>query len=197
VRLYHGDRINFDRYSFQLVGRGGDLTPVAQFESPELGSSKNLPVTPRVANTEKPSLVSRETGAAFVSDDGQSFYPLSVGDNTIGSSPECTVFIQYSSIHDRHVRVDVAADRLRLTHLTSPGLTQVNSAFVDTVMLQAGDKLQLGDVTLCLQVFEPQGKGWLTGKSLKKWGRESLPSGLAISAALIVLLMLISVLLLS
>ena len=191
VRLYHGDQISFDRYSFQLVGRGGDLTPVTQFESPELGSSKSLPPTPRVANPNKPSPVIQESGTALVSEDGRSISPLSVGDNTVGSSPECTVFVQHSSIHDRHVRLDVTADGMRLTHLTAPGLTQVNGTVVDTVILQAGDKIQLGDVVFCLQVFESPVQGWQNFPSiLKKYE-------LTVGGAIFLVAMLISVLLLS
>lgn len=110
---------------------------------------------------------------------------------TLGQAPECTVFIQHSSIHDRHVRLDVAADGIRLTHLTTPGLTQVNSTVVDTVMVQAGDKIQLADVAFCLQVFEPPVRGWKNFPNVLK------KRGLAICSASFVFAISISVLLLS
>jgi pSer/pThr/pTyr-binding forkhead associated (FHA) protein len=161
-RLFHGDEISFDQLRFQLVGRGGDLTPVRQ---PESGTEVVLISPPSRAPVEttefnlaeprsEPSLVvpeTPETGAFLLgaSDPitGQTFR-AGIGTLTIGRDEDCDVVIDDATVSARHAELVIRPETTTVTNLMATNGTRINGEQIQNAELKDGDVLRIGRVNL-------------------------------------------------
>ena len=124
VRLFHGDRINFDRISYQLVGRGGDLTPVANLNEPMQRIDVPIPGRTEPRPQTKPSSQAGPHLEILYASGEQALFPLKVGLTEIGASGACDVVIDGPGIAERHAQIEFNADGVFLTEINAqPGST--------------------------------------------------------------------------
>lgn len=192
VRLFHGDQVAFDRFEYQIVARGADITPVQKFEEPEKGTSESIPHTPKPAVRRDSAQAHQLSGPYLQSEAG--VFPLAVGENIVGTDPEASICMPVPSLDAQHARIVVSTDGVRLTNLSTRGATQVNGIAVDSILLRDGDRLQLADHALSFIVpgrTAPAAKSWgLPGltRLQTRWG---LIIGLGILAAAVLLWLLL------
>ena len=160
VRVFHGDLVKFDRHEYQFVATGADLTPVQQFEQPMRGTQEEIPPLATV-NAQTPKLSSTAQLQELQGPHLQAhdrMLVLRVGDNVLGSASECDVQITDESLAPRHAQFNVGADKVRLTNLSHPQATKVNDIAVDNTVLEDGDVLRIGDLTLTYRLpAKPEG----------------------------------------
>jgi pSer/pThr/pTyr-binding forkhead associated (FHA) protein len=162
VRLFHGDAVAFDKTTFQLIGQGGELTPVNRFEDPFRGTALDAP--PMQADTTEflpiagdepgvsPAVTAEASpGAALVGVvppvEGRVFH-LAVGDNRIGRDRHCDVCIDDGSVSQQHAQLTVKPEGTTLSDLMSTNGVLVNGVQVRTATLADDDVVQLGRVSL-------------------------------------------------
>ena len=159
-RLFHGDRINFDRVSYQLVGRGGDLTPVASLSEPM--QRIDVPIPGR--SESRPQVeASSEAGPhlEILSSSGeQARFPLKVGLTEIGAGSDCDVVVDEPGVAERHAQIEFNADGVFLTEINAqPGSNG------DTQMLQTDVAYPVGGAQLIYRhpaaVVEERAPTWV------------------------------------
>jgi pSer/pThr/pTyr-binding forkhead associated (FHA) protein len=161
-RLYHGDEVCFDTLRFQLVGKGQDLTPVRQADSPtEVVLIKDLPSEAldttefalADAQTEPPLVIpdSSETGAFLmgVSEPVSGYtFRTRIGTTSIGRDHDCDVVINDPSVSARHAEIVVRPETTTITNLMATNGTRINGQQIQNAELLDGDVLRIGRVSL-------------------------------------------------
>ena len=168
ARLYHGDYVSFDSERFQLIGKGGDLTPVETFIDPLRGTS-NRPPSKQLDTTEFTAIEERvvkdpqmpelsETGAFLLgiseSVDG-SIFRVGLGESLIGRSGHCQIVIDDTSISHEHAQINIKPEGVSLTNLMSTNGTKVNGADITSAQLKDGDVVRLGRVSMVYKDIPP------------------------------------------
>ena len=134
VRLFHGDELRFDRHVFQLVGTGGDLTPINSFHEPLKGTRESLPERqtqpvppppPALQSAGILRLSSRTQGDDLV---------LTPGVNRVGNT-----------------ELAVSADGVRITALAPNQQPLLNGEPVAAGTLEVGDELCIADRSFVLE----------------------------------------------
>ena len=69
----------------------------------------------------------------------------------MGRAPGNTLSLQDGRISRRHATIQTSGGQVRLTDLNSTNGTFVNRQRVSSADLNAGDEIQMGDVTLIVQ----------------------------------------------
>jgi len=179
-RLFHGDEVRFDTLSFQLIGRGADLTPVREGDAapsrpvplPAGWRQQADPDTTEIAVVEEPAVVqpvsplAGEAGAFLLgaSDPvaGMTFR-TPMGRTLIGRSDECDVVIRDRTVSARHAELMVRAEGVTITNMMSTNGTRLNGDEVQTARLHDGDVLRFGRVSLVFKDVPPteDGRPWL------------------------------------
>lgn len=164
-RLFHGDEVRFDTASFQLIGRGADLTPVLVLEG-GAAAPQPLPAT-RVRDTgisdttevaavaEPPpvalELPSGEAGAFLLGASepvAGKVFRTPMGRTLIGRHDDCDLVIRDRTVSSRHAELMVRAEGVTITNLMATNGTRVNGQEVQTSRLHDGDVLRFGRVSL-------------------------------------------------
>lgn len=83
-------------------------------------------------------------------DKGQSF-PLTKSRNLVGRQPGAEVSLLDPSVSRHHAQIEILPNQVLLTDLGSTNGTYFQGQPVDTVLLQPGDKFQVGKTGLMLQ----------------------------------------------
>lgn len=161
ARLFHGDYISFDKERYQLIGRGGDLTPVEHFVEPLRGTTSAppqpqrdttefSPVSPSsVPAPELPSI--NEPGAFLIGMSGLiegHLFKVALGETLIGRSDHCTIQIDDATISHEHAQIKVRPEGVVVTNLMSTNGTKINGTDITSAALNDGDVLTLGQVSL-------------------------------------------------
>ena len=158
--------MSFDRVRYQLVGRGGDLTPVnahggdaarAPLRSPAKDGSElaaeatEIADAPATPDPPSPGASALEAGPALlgVSEpvSGMTFRS-GIGRTVIGRSDDCDVVIRDRTVSARHAELVVRPEGVTVTNLMATNGTWVNGAEVRSAQLHDGDMLRLGQVSL-------------------------------------------------
>jgi len=161
ARLFHGDFVSFDKERFQLIGTGGELTPVQQYVDPLRGTTSKAPLkqmdTTEFAAAPEPVLadmieVSAGEGGALLlgvsaSVQGRTFR-LGLGETLVGRGEHCGVVISDTTVSHEHAQVNVRPEGVTVTNLMATNGTKVNDADVTSAELSDGDVLRLGRVAL-------------------------------------------------
>ncbi len=180
-RLFHGDEIRFDAIAFQLVGRGGELTPVRPLaEAPRplsmkaaLRSTASASAdTTELAAVEEALLVEPrlpgdgETGAFLLGASepvaGLTFR-TPMGRTLVGRDETCDLVIRDRTVSARHAELTVRAEGVTVTNLMATNGTRVNGQEVQTARLHDGDVLRFGRVSLVYKDVPPaeEDRPWL------------------------------------
>lgn len=161
VRLFHGDYVSFDKIRFQLIGTGGDLTPVQTFIDPLRGTTSRPPQN-RLDTTEFTAVEEAirhpadiptlsETGAFLLgiseSVDG-AVYRVCVGESLVGRGDHCNIVINDPTVSHEHAQFKVRPEGVTVTNLMSTNGTKVNGVDVTSAKLGDGDVVRLGRVSL-------------------------------------------------
>ena len=161
ARLFHGDYVSFDKVRFQLIGSGGDLTPVQTFVDPLRVTTSRPPQrqldTTEFTAVEEPVRKSAEiptlseTGAFLLgiseSVDGVVFR-VCVGESLVGRGEHCNIVINDSTVSHEHAQFKVRPEGVTVTNLMSTNGTKVNGVDVTSAKLGDGDVVRLGKVSL-------------------------------------------------
>ncbi len=83
---------------------------------------------------------------------------LSPGPALVGQSEACVVRLTDRQVSRRHVRLDITANRMRLTDLQSTNGTSVNGVQVVEAILRGGETVRLGQTTLVVDARSPETK---------------------------------------
>jgi pSer/pThr/pTyr-binding forkhead associated (FHA) protein len=169
ARLFHGDYVSFDKERYQLIGTGGDLTPVEKFADPLQGTTSRAPAK-KLDTTEfnaiddlptpkEPVEVSlAETGAFLLgiseSVDGKIFR-VALGESLLGRGDHCNIVINDSTVSHEHAQVKVRPEGVSITNLMSTNGTKVNGVDVTSAKLEDGDVVRLGRVALMFKDIPP------------------------------------------
>jgi pSer/pThr/pTyr-binding forkhead associated (FHA) protein len=162
-RLFHGDQITFDTLGFQLVGQGGDLTPVRAQDAPapnsllvqHTGSLSNDTTEINAVAIDDDQAIevpdSSETGAFFlgVSEpvNGMTFR-TKIGRTIVGREDACDIVLQDPTVSSRHAEINVRPEGCTITNLMSTNGTRVNGEEVQNATLADGDVLRFGRVAM-------------------------------------------------
>ena len=200
-RLFHGDQITFDALGFQLVGRGGDLTPVRKPEPPKPNPLLVVPSDTKTTDTTEISAAntgderaitvpdSSETGAFFlgVSDpvNGLTFR-TKIGSSIVGRDEACDVVLPDATVSSRHAEIIVRSEGCTVTNLMSTNGTRVNGEDVQSMTLGDGDVLRFGRVTM---VFKNVPATVEQNRTLKLVQAGILIASLVVAAGLLVMLL--------
>jgi diguanylate cyclase (GGDEF)-like protein len=83
-------------------------------------------------------------------------FPLTPGEMLVGRAPDSGVALLDSEVSRHHARIRLAEGRVQIEDLDSTNGTRINGALIhDPVMLQAGDRLEIGDQVLKLVFLDP------------------------------------------
>lgn len=187
ARLFHGDTLGFDHITYQVIGQGGDLTPVHRFVAPEQGTSRTPPPQPAVAapvgQRDKVSASPREAGLRCVLEHNGTTYPLGAGETLLGSDPACEIVLAGEGVLPRHARVSVKPEGCVITNLGAPEDVRVDGAATSSARLEADTRIALGSVEL---IFRER------AEAPRKRSRTGLAivAGGGLAALLVVLLLL-------
>lgn len=161
-RLFHGDEVSFDALRFQLVGKGGDLTPVRQpasltqveliREAPS-GGNETTEFSLADPREDTPLVIpdSRETGAFLlgVSDPISGYtFRTRIGTTVIGRDEDCDVVIRDPTVSARHAEIVVRPETTTVANLMATNGTRVNGQQIQNSELVDGDVLRIGRVSL-------------------------------------------------
>ncbi len=200
ARLFHGDTISFDQFQYQLLARGGDLTPVNKFKNPGQGTTLRPPEPTRdsrvrpgiAAATLDPSmvvaeLVQQDHSVPGAVDTGRRRFPVAIGDNFLGTDAANDIVLDDPTIAERHARLTVKPEGSVLTSLLGRGHVRVNGADVSSCLLEDDDMLELGNVHLRFKL-KPSASAGNTGAGSRRvlaWGAAALVAGAAIALLLL------------
>lgn len=179
-RLYHGDELRFDTRTFQLVGRGADLTPVLRQGQDASGQAAAVITARPAAPTDTTELAAvepypalapaplpaAETGAFLLGASepvaGLTFR-TPMGRTVIGRGDDCDVVIRDRTVSTRHAELTVRAEGVTITNLMSTNGVRVNGDEVHTARLGDGDVLRFGRVSLVFKEIpaDESSRPWL------------------------------------
>ncbi len=161
ARLFHGDFVSFDKQRFQLIGKGGELTPVKAFVDPLRGTTHHPPA--KQADTTEFAAVSdeelrpvqipelSETGAFLLgiseSVDGEVFR-VGLGECLLGRGEQCHIVLGDNTVSNEHAQLMVRPEGVTITNLNSTNGTKINGVDVTTAKLGDGDVVRLGKVSM-------------------------------------------------
>ena len=199
ARLFHGDVVRFDRLEYQLIGQGGELTPVLHSDQPLIGTNIQAPSQapdPTQFAPAEPSWVDIESTAADVPElsetgafllgisetvDGEVFR-VGVGETLIGRADHCQIVLDDPTVSTEHARLKVRPEGVAITDLMSANGIKINGDNVSSAHLNDGDVVRLGKVALVFKEVPPTSiDGYPHLRHLSSWT-------LAAAAALAVLL---------
>ena len=203
--LFHGDYVSFDKKQFQLIGRGGDLTPVnrlAEKLQPALllrhQSHTHQPqdTTEFAAATEtegEPVIVAqpKQVGAFLigVSDPiSEQVFQLPVGESHLGRGAHNDIVINDNSVSNTHVRLSIRPERVTITNLMATNGVKVNGQTIDSEQLHDGDVVRFGRVNL---VFKDVTQGHLMSRPTMQKTHLWLILGSVLAASVLVWLFLV------
>jgi pSer/pThr/pTyr-binding forkhead associated (FHA) protein len=165
-RLFHGDEVRFDTHTFQLIGRGADLTPVNQV-GPEFrpepihvppadrstvsGDTVELVAVPEPASIPTPKPPRGEAGVFLMGTSETAAgitFRAPMGLSVIGRHEDCDLVLRDRTVSSRHAELRVRAEGATLTDLMATNGTWVNDDEVQSVVLRDGDVLRLGRIHL-------------------------------------------------
>ena len=159
VRLFHGDEVAFDRWRFQLIGKGPELTPVALYEEPLQGTSQLAPNATAETTVVFPAEEKdREVTLPAIQDPGTylvgmssavagKLFRVATGQSTIGRSESADMLVDEVSVSNQHARVTMRAEGTSITNLMSTNGTKVNGEVVTSATLKDGDVVRIGRVS--------------------------------------------------
>ena len=158
VRAFHGDEICFDTRAFQLLGRGGDLTPVAKFESPVRGTTLPIPepTEPPASLPRRPAAIVGDAEYYLVEQGSDRAHPLSIGDTRIGSATDADIVLNDASVAAEHATINLHPEGLSITSHNSQTPVTVNHEEVRVGSIAPGDVVEIGDAVLLMVANEPQ-----------------------------------------
>ena len=163
-RLYHGDEVAFDAFKYQLIGRGGDLTPVREGSANDagppliLGADLNGNDTTEVAVTTPPgddavdiTFKNGPTAAGCyllgLTDPYQGeVFPTPLGRFIVGRDAKCDIVLSDPTVSSRHAKLVVRAENCSVTNLMATNGTRVNGQEVESRFLKDGDVIRLGQL---------------------------------------------------
>ncbi len=170
-RLFHGDQIAFDTLGFQLIGKGGELTPVRKQDAPATQPLRLQPVESLTNDTTEINAVaiddddrtiavpdSSETGAFFlgVSDPVTNLtFRVKIGRTIIGRDEACDIVLRDPTVSTRHAEIVVRPEGCTVTNLMSTNGTRVNGEDAQSTRLSDGDVLRFGRVTIVFKDVPP------------------------------------------
>ncbi len=161
-RLYHGDQVAFDTLQFQLVGKGAELTPVRQGDSPDEkavikderhGGSDTTEVAVVAEVDELVGVVPPhgERGA-FLLGAGEPVsgvtFRIRMGRTVVGRDEDCDIVVRDSTVSARHAEIIVRPEGCTITNLMATNGTRVNGREVQSAQLTDGDVVRFGRVRL-------------------------------------------------
>ena len=165
-RLYHGDYLAFDTVRFQLVGKGADLTPVRQQDTPgeqarikdaRYDSQKGDNDTTEVAIVEEAEVVSGleppqgERGAFLLGAgdpvSGMTFRAR-MGRTIVGRDEDCDIVVKDSTVSSRHAEIILRPEGCTITNLMATNGTRINGREVQSAQLTDGDVVRFGRVRM-------------------------------------------------
>lgn len=130
------------RSRVQAPGHAASRPPVA---SPPADATAAYEVAPR-HNEREGAFTLRATSGRFT---GRSF-ALTMGDSTIGRSPDNTIVLDSPDVSRRHARIERSGNHFRIYDLNSTNGTRVNGEAVHISDIQPGDDVRIGGQTLTL-----------------------------------------------
>ena len=174
-RLYHGDEVRFDTATFQLVGRGGDLTPIREPDpSPRPSAlqtawrdrlaadgadTTEVAVVDELALPQPPPAVVGEEAGAYLLGAGDPVAGMTfrtpIGRTLIGRHEDCDLIIRDRTVSARHAELMVRSESVTITNMMSTNGTRVNGEEVQAARLHDGDVLRLGRVSLVFKDVPP------------------------------------------
>jgi len=168
VRLFHGDRIAFDRWRFQLIGKGADLTPVMHYDDPLAGTHQHRP-NRRDETTEVMPVgqdADREVEIPHVTEPGTyllgmsatvsgQLFHIGMGENIVGRNDDSALRIEDSTVSNQHATLVLRAEGVSITNLMSTNGTKVNGEVVTTASLKDGDVVRIGRVSFLFREVLP------------------------------------------
>jgi pSer/pThr/pTyr-binding forkhead associated (FHA) protein len=162
-RVFHGDEIRFDQTSCQLLGRGADLTPArapaagdrqpfayrAERHQPRAGDDtlEFAAIVPETSQTPPLPGAGSDAGAYLVwgGGPGQSgWHRLPMGRTVVGRQADCDLQLRDRTVSGRHAELILRPEGATLTDLMSSNGTLCNGRRVQSVRLEAGDRIQVG-----------------------------------------------------
>ena len=180
-RLFHGDELSFDQLAMQVIGHGQDLTPARKRKPADLVAP--LPLDPGALD---PMPGTIEMQAIQLPDEMQNRQPESPGCYLIGQAPPVSgavfalrfgttaigregsadINIDEPSVSARHAEITYRADGVAIANLFSTNGTRVNGQAVDSVVLEDGDLITVGNVSFLLRETlaadaPVQASGWI------------------------------------
>lgn len=165
ARVFHGDELRFDRYVCQLVGRGGNLTPLRLSTGhdrlplttqggtplPALGHDTQQfePDEITMDNLDRGETVEPGTYLVDSTQTGAGgWYRLRIGLTLVGREPECDLRLRDLSVSGRHLEIGLRPEGATITDLMSTNGTRVNGKRVRTARLRDGDVISVGRTRL-------------------------------------------------
>ncbi|MEZ5560471.1 MAG: FHA domain-containing protein [Pseudomonadales bacterium] len=171
-RLFHGDEVAFDTLRYQLIGRGGDLTPVNPHEGQQRPATP-VPLSDAVlsggtasTHTSEIEVVDAAQAEALLPVAGElpaetgafllgASEPVSgltfrtpMGRSLIGRDSDCDLVIRDRTVSARHAELIIRPEGAVVTDLMSTNGSRVNGEQIRTMQLRDGDVLRLGNVSL-------------------------------------------------
>jgi pSer/pThr/pTyr-binding forkhead associated (FHA) protein len=161
-RLFHGDEVRFDSHSWQLLGRGADLTPVAlasggsaapftprtpEEASVEGGDTLEFAVIPRPAAPDAGNADGIGPGVYLVPLDGPApgvWHRLPMGRTVIGRQAGSDLQVRDRTVSGSHAELVLRAEGATLTDLMSVNGTFCNGRRIQSARLKDGDRVQVG-----------------------------------------------------
>jgi pSer/pThr/pTyr-binding forkhead associated (FHA) protein len=161
-RLFHGDEVRFDTHTWQLLGRGVDLTPVAvatggnaapfaprapDEASPEGGDTLEFAVIPRPVMPGIENSDDINPGVYLVPLDGPApgvWHRLPMGRTLIGRQSGSELQLRDRTVSGSHAELVLRAEGATLTDLMSVNGTFCNGRRVQSTRLVDGDRVQVG-----------------------------------------------------
>ena len=88
----------------------------------------------------------------FKKDGTQKVFELSNGVTVIGRRPDCHLRVPIKLVSRRHCQLSHSEGELKIRDLDSLNGTFLNGKRVDEAVIQAGDRIKVGPITLTLQI---------------------------------------------
>ena len=177
VCLFHGDELCFDKSSFQLIGHGGDLTPVRSQEA-----EVHQPISRNSVSLETLEMRKIDTLETQVVDEivqpgcyligmtepvANRSFVLVAGKTSIGRHSHNDIVIDDVSVSSHHAELQLNSDGCSLMAKVTTNGTRINGKEISTEALENLDVIHIGGVKLGYRVVDaPIKKAGLKGVPL-------------------------------